>query len=214
MPAMLVQATLGLALAASALQEGSQDPRATAVIERTHKTTAIYSVYVWTTIYLPGRKPIEEWAAEFHRGRLHRVETPRDRVVADCSAMTGAHLQVATGRIDRGRQYALMACGIDQGEILGSQWLGRGDTEFGPADRILIRRSDGERTYDVNDDGVLIGETISDESGELRLKNRAIDLLATLPSDDIFSEESLGGSAVAEEYKQEPAPKGSALDSA
>jgi hypothetical protein len=191
----------------AALEDDSVDPRAAAVVERTHTTNATYSVYLWTTINLPGRAPIGEWAAEFHQGTLHRVETPRDRIVADCAAMTGAHLQVSTGAIDRGGEYARTACGIDQGEILHSRWVGRLQTDFGAADAILLSRSDGDRTYAVTDNGALIAETISDEAGELRLINHAVALLPSLPSTDIFSEDSLRNSVVADKYRLEPALK-------
>jgi len=59
-------------------------------IALTRNTTATYSVFAWNIITRSNKPTEQEWSAEFHQGALHRVETPRDRIIADCAAMTGA----------------------------------------------------------------------------------------------------------------------------
>jgi hypothetical protein len=203
---MHVGVTASLAFLLSAASSNATDPRATAVVERTHETRATYSLYVWTRITPPGREPIEEWAAEFNSGSMHRVETPRDRVLADCDAMTGTILHVVTGEMVRSPAAASMACGIDaQANIVRSKWLGRAETPFGPADRILLSFADGARSYEVAENGALLAETIFAADGNLRVTNSAIEMSASLPADDIFTEESLLRSVVPEQFKQKPA---------
>jgi hypothetical protein len=82
-------ATLVLALALPTHSSGvvPQENAAAAlkVLEKTKSTRATYSVFFWNRVD-PGNRPaFEEWSAEFHMGALHRVETPRDRLIADCS---------------------------------------------------------------------------------------------------------------------------------
>ena len=69
--------------------------------ERTKRTRATYALYSWNWIKGDGFEGGPQWSAEFHRGTLHRVETPRFRVVADCAAGTGAMIDVDSGRIER-----------------------------------------------------------------------------------------------------------------
>ena len=69
-------------LPACASAQGEIDAGAAEVIDLTRTTSTTYSVYTWNRLTLPGAAPFEEWAAEFHDGHFHRVETPRDRIVA------------------------------------------------------------------------------------------------------------------------------------
>lgn len=181
------------------------DPRVTAITARTRESRATYALYNWTRITRPGRDPIEEWAAEFNRGAMHRVETPRDRIVADCAAMTATYYNVLTGEESTGSDIAKTACGIDSTlPNVRSTWLGRSETQFGPADRILIERSDGIRTYAVADNGAIIAESITNPAGVRILTNAAVAVLPTLPADDIFSTDSLQSSVVPDEFKAKP----------
>ena len=82
------------------------------IIARSKLTREMYAVYFWNRIERPGQQPEEEWSAEFNSGDLHRVETPRDRIVADCAASTGTYLSLSTGKVITGPQVAGVACGI------------------------------------------------------------------------------------------------------
>lgn len=55
------------------------------VIDRSKATQATYAVYNWNELPRDGQL-VQEWSAEFHSGDKHRVETLRDRLIADCKA--------------------------------------------------------------------------------------------------------------------------------
>jgi hypothetical protein len=195
-------AVAGLSTAAIA---ASFDPRANQAIERSRKTNATYSLYMWNRITKADENPTEEWSAEFHNGTLHRVETLHLRVVADCAAVMGSWLNVDTGETATNAQAARVACGISSAAPLRSdEFVSRGKSRFGPVDRIRVTDDEVIRTYDVADNGALVAATISDLNGTLRLENWAVDLRPTLPSEDIFSKESLQRSVVPDQYKQRP----------
>ena len=81
-------APLFLCLAGTACTPADQGERAKveAIIARSKLTRATYAVYAWNKMQHPEQPAVEEWSAEFNSGSLHRVETPRDRVIADCAA--------------------------------------------------------------------------------------------------------------------------------
>lgn len=175
------------------------------LIARTRDTRATYSLILWNRIQRPGERPVEEWSAEFHAGTHHRVETPRDRVVADCAAMTGTHLEVATGKRIDGPQVARAACGIQANTaIVSARIVGKRTTRFGLAARLVVTDAGHVRTYDVAHDGALLAATISDHDGNRLLTNWATSHTRQV-SGDIFSQESLTRSVVPDDYKKAPA---------
>jgi hypothetical protein len=148
-----------------------------------------------------------DWAAEFNRGDLHRVENSINRIVADCVKMTGAAFDLATGNVDRGAWAAKAACGIQSLKApLRTKWMGRVETPFGTADRVLITDDVSDRTYDVLENGVLVASTYHRISDDLLVLNKASAVSNTLPAGDIFSEASLQESIVPDQYKVEPKP--------
>jgi len=174
------------------------------VINLTRTTDATYSVFGWNRIWPEGGGEVQEWSAEFHDGNLHRVETPRDRIVADCRAGTGTSLNIATGAISRSEQFALMACGIQAVTRPKSAVLmGNEDTRFGSA--TVVRTTDEQlaRTYNVLSNGVIVGATISTISGKRLLEVNATQLDHSVPP-GIFREQSLARSAVPDTYRQPP----------
>lgn len=181
--------------------------RVSRIVQRSKTTTATYALYIWNRIKLPGREPIEEWSAEFNSGDLHRVETPRDRVVADCRAKTGAALSLITGKVTRGPEVAASACGIDtEKKFLRLEMFGRFLTSFGNADRVRIVDLDNIRTYDISDDGIILRTTYqeSTEDHPVVLEAEAAGLARELPATDMFSELSLGSSLVPDSFKIAP----------
>jgi len=193
--------------AEDATVEDSSTVKAMAVVERSKSTRVTYSMYSWNRISLPGEEPIEEWAAEFHSGAMHRVETPNDRVIADCDAGTGIHRSLVSGETVEGREVALTACGIDTNSpFVEAGWIKRVKTRFGNADRVRLVDAENVRHYDVSDQGVLVGATIAsrERSDELLLNMETIAVLDTLPAGDLFDRESLERSFVPEHYKRKP----------
>jgi hypothetical protein len=178
------------------------------VVARSKTTTATYAVYQWTRLTPPGAPPVEEWAAEFHAGNLHRVETPRDRLISDCRAKTGVWLTLATGQIVQGERLAGAACGINSDKpMLRREMLGRVATPYGKADRVRITDADNIRTYEVSDEGILVHAVYQDSSvgSPVVLDSKTAALERKLPASDMFSEASLRTSFVAAAYRTAPA---------
>jgi hypothetical protein len=183
------------------------DPEVAKLIELTRKTDTTYALYMWNVISTTGKAPVEEWSAEFHLGHLHRVETPNFRVVADCKAMTGSFINVETGESGEGPKVAKSACGIDANQkILKARLLEEKITKFGVAKSIEIINDSERRTYDISDQGILLGATIRniDVPESLNLVNAAMHVDPALPEQNIFSTASLSRSVVPVKFRQSP----------
>ncbi len=182
------------------------DTHVQSLIDKTRNTRATYALYSWNVITKPGEKEIQEWSAEFHQETKHRVETPRDRLIADCATMEGTYLEVATKEIIRGPQVARAACGIQaNSKIESARILGDLRTRFGLAQQIEIVDPEYIRTYDISSEGILFGATISDKGDHrnVLVRGHAVAVEKTLPARDIFSEESLNQTFVHEKYRTE-----------
>lgn len=193
------------AQATAAPAAGDEAARALAVLERTKTTRATYALYLWAWMEDADGGLRDEWAAEFHSGARHRVETPDVRIVADCDAQTGTALVVASGERITGRQVSQVACGINTVQpILEAAALGSLASRFGAVDRLRIVDADAERFYAVDRDGILVGAEIYRLRGRGCLQNEPLAVERTLPDGDLFSEESLERSFVAERYRRAP----------
>ncbi len=179
------------------------------LIDLTRETRKTYSLVTWNRVTRRDGTVIEEWSAEFHDGVHHRVETPRDRLIADCARMTGTYVQMGSAKMINGATVARAACGVQANSIIQSARVaGKRETRFGPVTHLIVVDADSIRTYDVDVSGALLGATISDRDGSLRLVSRAVSFTADVPP-DIFSMESLGKSAVPERFRKSvryPAP--------
>lgn len=181
-----------------------QDKRVEAALALSRETKATYSLYSINRITLDD-KTIEEWAAEFHSEDMHRVETPRDRIIADCRAGAGTALNLATGQRSSGPQYAKAACGVNANiPILSSRFLGKIKTKFGTAEKIEITDKYQIRGYSILSNGVLAEATITvlGPPKKLKLTNCPILVTKQLPERDIFSIASLDKSVVPVSIKE------------
>lgn len=179
-----------------------------AVIERTKNTRATYALYSRFRLPQQGGPDQEALAGEFNDGVHHRVETPRNRSVADCAAKTATNLWIETGKTFTGPEQAELACGIDTNPVLTSaEWWGRFPSPYGPVDRIRLTSAEVIRTYDVNPDGVIVHEIIARNAPgrPVVIETTTLELTRNLPPGDIFSEASLNRSVLPDKYK--PAPK-------
>lgn len=178
-----------------------------AIVARSKSTRETYAAYYWNRMEHPGQPTVEEWSAEFNAGGLHRVETPRDRVIADCAARTGTYLSLPTGNVVTGSQVAGVACGISTNrQFLTMESLGRIKTRFGDADRVRVADAELVRTYDISDDGIIL-RTIFETNDNRHLTVLDVETVAisrTLPRSDIFNEASLKNSVVPDYYKVAP----------
>ena len=131
--------------------------KADAVLALTKSTRIAYAVYNWNVITPPNGKSVETWGAEFNTGSHHRVETADNRIIADCEVQSGSWMNVRTGVIDTGESQAMAVCGIDTSKpIISKEWIGPVKTPFGNAVRVRFTDSELIRTYDVNDEGVIL----------------------------------------------------------
>jgi hypothetical protein len=178
---------------------------ARAVIERTKKTRSTYSVYIRNHVTMPGDRVIKEWSAEFHLGDKHRVETPRDRVVADCLKRIGYHLSLTTGETTEGPRVVASACGIDTIPRLASiELLPNVRTKFGTAQRVRVVDDMHVRQYDVLANGALARTSYTENrwQGVELVVAEALRLEPDLPDKDMFSKASLNKSFL----PQDPIP--------
>ncbi len=209
--AITLAAMFGATLSAGACQaQPAMDPRVQSVIDRTRQTHVVYANYIWGTTAWTGVAPSDEWSAEFHSGDLHRVENPRIRAVADCKAMTGAYLDIATGKITRDAAVARVSCGIStNAPFKSSRYDGSVQSPFGPAERFTVSDGQQRRTYDVTADGAIVRSYfILEATGEMTIDQRSVAVLPTLPATDIFDEASLSRSFVPDQYKTPPKTAG------
>lgn len=187
----IIAATLTLCSPAIA---GDDTAAAWAILERTKTTNATYTIHYWNRVTIPGEQSFEEGSAEFHKGDLHRIEMPRDRVVADCRAKTGALLSVQTGEITEGPRVAGFACGINTNvPILSIELLPDVETKFGVAQRIRITDEQEIREYSVLENGVLVRTTYAENrpGGQTLVVAEARFLEDSVPEDMMFDKASL-----------------------
>jgi hypothetical protein len=166
-----------------------------AVLERTKTTRATYTIHIWNRVTNPNKPAFEEASAEFHKGDLHRIETPRDRVVADCRAKTGAHLSVETGEITEGPEIAAFACGINTNfPILSIEILPNVETKFGVAQRVRVTDKQNIREYSILENGALANTTYTENrvAGQVLVVAEATLIENSVPEDVMFDKASLG----------------------
>ena len=204
--ALLLLCTLAGAACAKAA-ETKPDPRARAAFDRTKRTQATYALYSWNWVKGAGFEPGPHWSAEFHRGNLHRVETPHVRLVADCAAGTGTMLQVESGKTQSNSAIAGAACGINSNfPIRDLEWLGRKATRFGPVDMLRVLDPADERIYAVDRAGVLVASEIfpRDRAAGSCLQQEPLAVETALPAEDMFSADSLRKSFAAPKFQSKP----------
>lgn len=193
--------------ATPAAADSNEATKVGAIIARSKLTQATYAIYFWNRIERPGQQPVEEWSAEFNSGNLHRVETPRDRIIADCKAPAGTYLSLSNGKIITGSQVAGVACGINTNlRFLKIESLGRVTSRFGGADRVRLTDTDNIRTYDISDDGIIL-RTIFQTNDARHLTVLDVETVAVfnrLPTNSMFDEPSLKDSFVPDRFREAP----------
>lgn len=194
---------LAFALTLSVPQAAPKEREAALVqqlIERTQTTQASYALVSRNEIRRDDAT-VHEFAAEFNNGDLHRVETPRDRIVTNCRTGWNAHLNVATGAITHDDGASGMACGVYTGDgVVSAEITGTISSQFGLLRQLKIKTVGGlTRSYSIAHNGAIVSEEIVDPAGTPRLLSTAMSLSDRLPPTDIFSEASLAKSVVPDE---------------
>lgn len=127
--------------------------------------------------------------------------------MADCAAGTGKILNIASGEVREGPQYARAACGVNSNnELLEKAYVGARETSTGPVDRIRVADSELVRIYDIDQNGVILGTTfkLKNENNKTVLSVLETVVENELPAPDIFDEASLRRSVVPDRYKVAP----------
>jgi hypothetical protein len=182
------------------------DKRAAEVFLRTRRVSTTYAVYQWNEVADNLHTGRSEWAAEFHSGKMHRVETPSVRVVADCSTLAGFMYDVAKKQVIADPSAGAYACGINLGAIPRVlEFVRQVRSVYGPLDVIHVIDDRDDRFYGVSAAGVIITTdyTSLKDDGHC-LQGTTIALSDKLPQGDLFSEASLNETAVPEKYRTEP----------
>jgi hypothetical protein len=195
------------------LAEAQDKPSAESVVARTKAPTTDYSLFHWT-ISRQGDRAYSLWAAEFHRGSLHRVETPLDRIVADCKAMTGHHRSLMSGKVLSSREAAETACGIDMTGAPALSYEGSLPSPYGELDVVLLTKDGLRRRYWVDPAGLLIQSEFrgdNDKPGQPTLLNWATEVSRASPDASMFTAESLDRSFVPIERQVDMTPEHFAL---
>ena len=174
------------------------------LIARTQTTRAPYALVSSNEIRRDDIT-IHEFSAEFNQGDLHRVETPRDRIVANCRTGWSAHLNIATGVITHNDAISGAACGVYTGDGVRSAEITEArNSPHGLLQKLKIETVGGlTRTYEVAPNGAILSESITDPAGKLRLVMTAISVSDQVPTGDLFSEPSLAKSVVPLELKEQ-----------
>ena len=162
-------------------------------------------MYLWNRVTKPAEPVLEEGSAEFHTGDLHRVETPRDRIVADCRAQTGAYLSIASGEIVEGPKVAAAACGINTNFPFKSvELLPDIRTKFGIAQRVQVIDNENIREYDVLQNGALVRTAYTENrpGGSLLIVTEAVLLEDTVPDNAMFTRAALTKSYLPSDLKR------------
>lgn len=168
--------------------------RAKAILDTTKTTRSTYSIYIWNTVTNPEKIPFKEASAEYHSGDLHRVETPRDRIIANCREKTGAYLAVTSGKLIEGPSVAAAACGINTNfPILAMASLGEVKTKFGKAQRISVTDAQTVREYDVSPEGILLKSIYRENrvGGAILIVSEVVRLERQVPDQAMFVQTSL-----------------------
>jgi hypothetical protein len=190
-------------MSASCANTSDTTADARAVLESTKNTSSTYTLHYLNSVTIPGEPIIEEVSAEFHQGDLHRVETPRDRIVANCRAGTGSHLSVTSGKLVEGKKVAAAACGINtNASIISIELLSDVQTKFGTARKVRVVDKENVREYTVSKEGVLLKTTYSENrhNGALLIVTEAFKLTNSVPDANMFSEDSLNRSFLPKKF--------------
>lgn len=177
------------------------------VVARTKTTQATYALYNWYRL-TKGSEVSEEWAAEFNFGDMHRVETPRDRIVANCKFGIGTWYSLVTGETVTSTDIAKTACGIStRAAFTSTAWKGAFSSPFGKVDRIQVTDAQVVRNYDVTLDGVIVVTKFQNLDGTPALDTLGATIIHELPAGRMFEPSSLQQSFVPERYKIAPKTK-------
>lgn len=164
-----------------------------AVIDRSHATRANYSVVLRVRTLRNGVAGVED-DAEYQLGRMHRVEVPFTRVLANCDTGENIIYDVTRAKLVLNRELGGGACGIavDADQVIEGRMLPSIKGNFGTADVIELVGVKLVRRYAVTPDGIIVSnDWIERETGAALLKTISTRLVRGKPDPHLFKTASL-----------------------
>jgi hypothetical protein len=179
----------------SSAPPAQQDPISSevrAVIERSRNPTTDYSNFQ-TIRVLDGDQRFTAASNEFHRGRQHRIETSRSRMLVDCDTGLALVFDIATGTSQRMENGQGM-CGITDSEpVMSSRLLPAETGPWGRVDIIELTGRDFVRRYAVTQDGILASSNYQPRRPDFphRVETIHTEIRRGSPDPAMFEEASL-----------------------
>lgn len=163
-----------------------------AVIDRSHRSRADYSVFLTVEITMGGRTHTEV-QAEFQAGRRHRVEVAVANVVADCETGDQVTYNIPLGTIEAGRDTG--ACGISMASdvIVSARLLPPITGSYGRADVIELTGKKFARRYAVTPDGIIVSNSYQPILADVDFTIRTLStqVVRGAPDPAMFKQESI-----------------------
>ena len=194
---------MSLALAALLVVTGSVPPGLPApvqeVVDRSHTTRANYSVVLRVRVLRDGVANIED-NAEYQLGRMHRVEVPATRVLANCDTGQNILYDVASAKLRLDPGTGGTACGIavNIDRLIGGRMLAPIKGSFGTADVIELVGERLVRRYAVTHDGIIVSNDwmLRDPPNTVLIKTLSSRLVRGKPDPRLFKTASLARPAL------------------
>lgn len=186
---------MSLALAALLVLTGpaiGQDVQA--VIDRSHATRVNYTVVLRVRVVRNGVASIED-NAEYQLGKMHRVEVPSTRVLANCDTGQSIIFDVAQSKLKVDDNLGGGACGIavNADKVISARRLAPIKGSFGTADVIELVGENLVRRYSVTPDGIIVSNDwmLRGSDGTFVLKTLSTKLVRGRPDPRLFKTASL-----------------------
>jgi hypothetical protein len=138
-----------------------------AVIERSRNPTTDYTAFHVDRV-VGDNESSSSTSAEYHRGRLHRIETPGLRMLVNCETGATITYEIRAGRFGRPSRLSGL-CGIPDVEpVISSRPLPAETGGFGRVDVVELTGPDFIRRYAVTRDGILTSSTFTQRRADVR----------------------------------------------
>ena len=173
-------------------QQDPITPQVRAIIERSRNPTTDYS-NLQTIRVLDGNRRFTATSNEFHRGRQHRIETLRSRMLVNCDTGLALVYDIAS-RTSQRMENGQGMCGITDSEPVQSSRLLPAETgPWGRVDIVELTGPDFVRRYAVTQDGILTSSNYQPRRPDFphRVETIHTEIRRGSPDAAMFEESSL-----------------------
>lgn len=142
-------------------------PEVRAVIDRSRNPTTDYTSFHVDRV-VGDNESSTSTTAEYHRGRLHRIESPALRMLMNCETGATVTYEVRAERFGRPSRLSGL-CGIPDVEpVISSRVLPAETGRFGRVDVVELTGRDFVRRYAVTQDGILTSSNFTQRRAAVR----------------------------------------------